>query len=131
TGTVGRGRAIRGVEPPSQPTTTRASTAIPRRRTESTSGGSTRTAARRFGDNRWKWTSRSSAATSSTRTWTPSSTRQTAACSAVIYGWPMPSAADIAVQTVRATANAVDEVRFVLFSDDAYDEFARALAAPS
>lgn len=49
------------------------------------------------------------------------------AVSAGIYGWPMPSAADIAVQTVRATDSEVDEVRFVLFSDDAYAEFARAL----
>ncbi len=49
------------------------------------------------------------------------------AVSAGIYGWPMPSAADIAVQTVRTTESEVREVRFVLFSDDAYAEFARAL----
>src|SRR4051812_48324631 len=49
------------------------------------------------------------------------------AVSAGIYGWPMASAADIAVQTVRATETTVDEVRFVLFSDDAEREFARAL----
>ena len=50
------------------------------------------------------------------------------AVSAGIYGWPMPSAADIAVRTVRATETNVEEARFVLFSDEAYAEFARALA---
>jgi len=49
------------------------------------------------------------------------------AVSAGIYGWPMSSAADIAIRTVRATETSVDEVRFVLFSDDAYAEFSRAL----
>jgi len=52
------------------------------------------------------------------------------AVSAGIYGWPMTSAADIAVSTVAAAqTTSVEEVRFVLFSQDAYDEFARALAA--
>jgi O-acetyl-ADP-ribose deacetylase (regulator of RNase III) len=51
------------------------------------------------------------------------------AVSAGIYGWPMPSAADIAVTTVAATQTAVADVRFVLYSQDAYDEFARAVAA--
>ena len=49
------------------------------------------------------------------------------AVSAGIYGWPMASAADIAVETVLATESMVDEVRFVLFNDDAYREFERAL----
>lgn len=49
------------------------------------------------------------------------------AVSAGIFGWPMPSAADIAVRTVRSTATTVQEVRFVLFSDHAHAEFARAL----
>jgi O-acetyl-ADP-ribose deacetylase (regulator of RNase III) len=49
------------------------------------------------------------------------------AVSAGVYGWPMASAADIAVQTVSSTATRVGEARFVLFSDDAYAEFARAL----
>ena len=49
------------------------------------------------------------------------------AVSAGIYGWPMPSAADIAVHTVRVTPTEVDSVRFVLFSDGAYAEFERAL----
>jgi O-acetyl-ADP-ribose deacetylase (regulator of RNase III) len=52
------------------------------------------------------------------------------AVSAGIYGWPMNSAADVAVATVRATpTTSIEEVRFVLFSQSAYDEFARALAA--
>jgi O-acetyl-ADP-ribose deacetylase (regulator of RNase III) len=50
------------------------------------------------------------------------------AVSAGIYGWPMRDAARIAVQTVRETATSVQEVRFVLFSEDAYDAFAEALA---
>ena len=50
------------------------------------------------------------------------------AVSAGIYGWPMASAADVAVGTVRRTASEVEEARFVLFSDDAYDEFTRALS---
>jgi O-acetyl-ADP-ribose deacetylase (regulator of RNase III) len=49
------------------------------------------------------------------------------AVSAGIYGWPMASAADIAVETVRSTETAVQEVRFVLFSDEAQREFTRAL----
>lgn len=49
------------------------------------------------------------------------------AVSAGIYGWPMPSAADIAIETVRATDTRVEDARFVLFSDDAYAEFSRAL----
>jgi len=48
------------------------------------------------------------------------------AVSAGIYGWPMASAADIAVRTVRSTATTVEEIRFVLFSDHAYAEFTRA-----
>jgi O-acetyl-ADP-ribose deacetylase (regulator of RNase III) len=52
------------------------------------------------------------------------------AVSAGIYGWPMASAADIAVRTVAATATrSVVDVRFVLFNQPAYEEFARALAA--
>ena len=49
------------------------------------------------------------------------------AVSAGIYGWPMASAADIAIETVRSTTTSVEVVRFVLFSDDAHREFARAL----
>lgn len=51
------------------------------------------------------------------------------AVSAGIYGWPMDSAADIAVTTVLATPTDVTDVQFVLFSQAAHDEFARALDA--
>ncbi len=51
------------------------------------------------------------------------------AVSAGIYGWPMASAADIAVATVRATPTDVEVIRFVLFSQDAHQEFARALSS--
>jgi O-acetyl-ADP-ribose deacetylase (regulator of RNase III) len=51
------------------------------------------------------------------------------AVSAGIYGWPIDSAADIAVATVRATRTDVELVRFVLFSQEAYDAFARAVSA--
>jgi O-acetyl-ADP-ribose deacetylase (regulator of RNase III) len=50
------------------------------------------------------------------------------AVSAGIYGWPIDSAADIAVATVAAASTTVEDIRFVLFSQPAYDEFARALA---
>ena len=50
------------------------------------------------------------------------------AVSAGVYGWPLPSAADIAVGTVRRTPTKVAEVRFVLFGNDAYREFQRAYA---
>jgi O-acetyl-ADP-ribose deacetylase (regulator of RNase III) len=49
------------------------------------------------------------------------------AVSAGVYGWPMASAADIAVATVRSTPTSVVDVRFVLASPSGYDEFARAL----
>ncbi|MEU0071787.1 O-acetyl-ADP-ribose deacetylase [Streptomyces sp. NPDC006332] len=49
------------------------------------------------------------------------------AVSAGIYGWPVEDAARIAVETVRATPTAVEEVRFVLFDDRAYDAFAARL----
>ncbi|MFD5794436.1 O-acetyl-ADP-ribose deacetylase [Streptomyces diastatochromogenes] len=47
------------------------------------------------------------------------------AVSAGIYGWPMDDAARIAVETVRATETSVEEVRFVLFDETAYEAFAR------
>jgi O-acetyl-ADP-ribose deacetylase (regulator of RNase III) len=49
------------------------------------------------------------------------------AVSAGIYGWPVEDAARIAVETVRATDTAVEEVRFVLFDDRAYEAFAAQL----
>jgi O-acetyl-ADP-ribose deacetylase (regulator of RNase III) len=45
------------------------------------------------------------------------------AVSAGIYGWPMDDAARIAVQTVRATDTSVEEVRFVLFDEQAHQAF--------
>jgi O-acetyl-ADP-ribose deacetylase (regulator of RNase III) len=51
------------------------------------------------------------------------------AVSAGIYGWPIDSAADIALATITATpTQAVRDVRMVLFSQPAYDAFASALA---
>jgi O-acetyl-ADP-ribose deacetylase (regulator of RNase III) len=47
------------------------------------------------------------------------------AVSAGIYGWPPGDAARIAVETVRATDTAVEEVRFVLFDERAYEAFAQ------
>lgn len=49
------------------------------------------------------------------------------AVSAGIYGWPMDDAARIAVETVRATQTAVEEVRFVLFDERAFEAFAAQL----
>lgn len=51
------------------------------------------------------------------------------AVSAGIYGWPTDDAARIAVGAVLATPTAVREARFVLFSREVYEAFARALAA--
>ncbi|WP_328979061.1 O-acetyl-ADP-ribose deacetylase [Streptomyces canus] len=47
------------------------------------------------------------------------------AVSAGIYGWPIDDAARIAVETVRETESAVEEARFVLFDEKAYQAFAR------
>ncbi|MFE3262707.1 O-acetyl-ADP-ribose deacetylase [Streptomyces sp. NPDC059215] len=46
------------------------------------------------------------------------------AVSAGVYGWPMEDAARVAVRTVRDTETAVEEVRFVLFDERAYEAFA-------
>src|SRR5215218_3924712 len=53
------------------------------------------------------------------------------AVSAGIYGWPIDSAADIAVDTVASTTTNVEEVRFVLFNEEALTQFQRALAERS
>jgi O-acetyl-ADP-ribose deacetylase (regulator of RNase III) len=51
------------------------------------------------------------------------------AISAGIYGWPIEDAARQAVAGVRAaTVEHVQEVRFVLFGDEAFDAFTAALA---
>ncbi|UJB44729.1 O-acetyl-ADP-ribose deacetylase [Streptomyces sp. A1-5] len=49
------------------------------------------------------------------------------AVSAGIYGWPLEDAARIAVETVRGAETAVEEVRFVLFDERAYEAFAAQL----
>ncbi|MCW2886791.1 MAG: hypothetical protein JWL58_3653, partial [Streptosporangiaceae bacterium] len=51
------------------------------------------------------------------------------AVSAGIYGWPMDDAARIAVGTVRATPTKITDVRFVLFTSDAYTAFERTLTS--
>ena len=52
------------------------------------------------------------------------------AISAGVYGWPMDDAARIAISTVRAVLSSgvgsVEHVRFVLFSDEAFDAFRKA-----
>lgn len=49
------------------------------------------------------------------------------AISAGLYRWPPDDAARIAVRTVSATPSKVEDVRFVLFSEDVYSVFERAL----
>ncbi|MFJ9710651.1 O-acetyl-ADP-ribose deacetylase [Streptomyces sp. NPDC101234] len=49
------------------------------------------------------------------------------AVSTGIYGWPMDDGARIAVATVREADTAVEEVRFVLFDEQAYEAFAAQL----
>lgn len=46
------------------------------------------------------------------------------AVSAGVYRWPMEDAARVAVRTVRDTEASVEEVRFVLFDERAYEAFA-------
>ncbi|MDU0305272.1 O-acetyl-ADP-ribose deacetylase [Streptomyces sp. PAL114] len=45
------------------------------------------------------------------------------AISAGVYRWPLDDAARIAVETVRTTETAVEDVTFVLFDDRAYQAF--------
>jgi O-acetyl-ADP-ribose deacetylase (regulator of RNase III) len=45
------------------------------------------------------------------------------AISTGVYRWPVDDAARIALETVRATGTQVNEVRFVLFDQRAYDAF--------
>ncbi|MFE5868110.1 O-acetyl-ADP-ribose deacetylase [Streptomyces roseifaciens] len=46
------------------------------------------------------------------------------AISTGVYRWPIEDAARIAVETVRQTETSVEEVRFVLFDERAYEAFA-------
>ena len=52
------------------------------------------------------------------------------AISTGVYRWPLDDAARIALETVRASDTRLDEVRFVLFDQRAYDAFI-ALARPT
>jgi O-acetyl-ADP-ribose deacetylase (regulator of RNase III) len=49
------------------------------------------------------------------------------AISTGIYGYPLDLAAEVAVEAVRTAVTGVDEVRFVLFDDDAMAAFEQAL----
>jgi O-acetyl-ADP-ribose deacetylase len=51
------------------------------------------------------------------------------AISTGIYGYPLDEAAPIAVAAVRSADTRVNEVRFVLFGNDAYRAFRRAVDA--
>jgi O-acetyl-ADP-ribose deacetylase (regulator of RNase III) len=51
------------------------------------------------------------------------------AISTGVYGYPVEEAATVAVDAVRRAPTSVDEVRFVLFGDDAYSAFRRALGS--
>ncbi|MDP9845462.1 O-acetyl-ADP-ribose deacetylase [Streptosporangium lutulentum] len=53
------------------------------------------------------------------------------AVSTGVYSWPMDDAARIAIDTVRATPTQVTDLRFVLFTQDAYTAFEEALDAGS
>lgn len=50
------------------------------------------------------------------------------AVSAGIYGWPIASAAEIAVATVESTPTKVRDIRFVLLSGEVYEAFAASIA---
>jgi O-acetyl-ADP-ribose deacetylase (regulator of RNase III) len=49
------------------------------------------------------------------------------AISTGVYGYPLEEAAEVAVAAVRDADTTVEEVRFVLFDDAAFEAFARAL----
>ncbi|MFF5016745.1 O-acetyl-ADP-ribose deacetylase [Streptomyces sp. NPDC001165] len=49
------------------------------------------------------------------------------AISTGVYRWPMEDAARIALDTVRTARTAVEEVRFVLFDERAFEVFTREL----
>jgi O-acetyl-ADP-ribose deacetylase (regulator of RNase III) len=49
------------------------------------------------------------------------------AISTGVFGYPIEEAADVAVGAVRGAETAVEEVRFVLFGQEAFDAFERAL----
>jgi O-acetyl-ADP-ribose deacetylase (regulator of RNase III) len=49
------------------------------------------------------------------------------AISTGVFGYPVEEAASVAIDAVRSADTSVDEVRFVLFGDDAFGAFERAL----
>ncbi len=51
------------------------------------------------------------------------------AISCGVYGYPVEDAAQVAIGAVRAADTRVEEVRFVLFGDDTFEAFSRALRA--
>lgn len=51
------------------------------------------------------------------------------AVSAGIFGWPLDLAAEVAVTTVARTPTRVEDIRFVLFTDEVYEAFERAMKA--
>jgi O-acetyl-ADP-ribose deacetylase (regulator of RNase III) len=51
------------------------------------------------------------------------------AISTGIYGYPLDQAAAVAIDAVRTTDTRVEEVRFVLFDQTAYDAFENAIGA--
>ena len=53
------------------------------------------------------------------------------AISTGVYRWPVDDAARIALETVRSSDTRVEEVRFVLFDQSAYDAFTAAQASES
>ena len=50
------------------------------------------------------------------------------AISCGVYGYPMQDAATISAEVVRESAWNLDEIRFVLFSEDAVNEWTRGFA---
>jgi O-acetyl-ADP-ribose deacetylase (regulator of RNase III) len=53
------------------------------------------------------------------------------AISCGVYGYPLDEAATIAIDVARERERPLDEIRFVLFSDDVYAAWERALARPA
>lgn len=51
------------------------------------------------------------------------------AVSAGVYGWPIDSAAEIALRSVSSAESEIEEARFVLFGPAAYDAFHRVYEA--
>jgi O-acetyl-ADP-ribose deacetylase (regulator of RNase III) len=52
------------------------------------------------------------------------------AISTGVYGYPIAEAAPVSIAAVRRAGTAVEEVRFVLFSDEAHAAYAAAAAEP-